>query len=237
MTVWRFGPWTPQLKSAAFRVSQTYCWPQSSTCLAQTPHHSRTPRLQRRPLKAAPSSSKHFLPKPSWGRLEAKYLDWMGGRGHPSEGYFTQAMGSEAACCAGMLGPTVLENHRILFSQLNDASCTLCGGSTPTMCSELSRWPLSSPFTLLLTWRTYQVEWFSLCIGRHGSDSSSTNTKKEVWHAQSLMPRRIQGWTLILAFKGTFQFCLGNLGFLVNNKKARVSVSLSTAFIQFPKSW
>lgn len=171
MTVWRFGPWTPQLKSAAFRVSQTYCWPQSSTRLAQTPHHSRTPRLQRRPLKAAPSSSKHFLPKPSWGRLEAKYLDWMGGRGHPSEGYFTQAMGREAACCAGMLGPTVLENHRILFSQLDDASCTLRGGSTPTMCSELSRWPLSSPFTLLLTWRTYQVEWLSLCIGRHGSAS------------------------------------------------------------------
>lgn len=59
------GSGPPQLKSAAPRVYQTCCWLQSSTCLAQAPHHCRTPRASKEGPSEQPPPPKHFLPKNS----------------------------------------------------------------------------------------------------------------------------------------------------------------------------
>lgn len=64
--LWRdLCPGPPLMTSAAPRVSQSCCWPPSSTRLAQAPHHCRTPRASKEGPSEQPPPPRHFLPKHS----------------------------------------------------------------------------------------------------------------------------------------------------------------------------
>lgn len=69
--------WAHSAEVSSPQSAQTCCWPQSPTSLAQAPQHCRTPRTSKEGLSELPPPNS-FLPKRSWGSLEAKYLDWMG---------------------------------------------------------------------------------------------------------------------------------------------------------------
>lgn len=127
-------------------MSQTCCWPQSSTRLAQAPHHSRTPRASKEgPSEQPPPPNTSCQSPAEAGSKLNIWIEWEG-EASPSEGYFTQAIRRGPAHSTGMLGPTALEGHGIAVHSAGRSGLT-CPQHFPA-CPPLLISSLNKPVNL-----------------------------------------------------------------------------------------
>ena len=141
------GPGPPQLKSAAPRASQTCRRPQSSTRLAQAPHHCRTCGAS----KECPSEPPPPPNTPCQSPAEANsklniWIEWEG-ESSSSEGCFTQAIRRGPAQSTSMLGPAALESHEIAVRSAGRRSSLACPRA-PQPASLIPFQPLNCPVKL-----------------------------------------------------------------------------------------
>ena len=134
------GPWAPSAQVGSPRASQTCCWPQSSTRLAQALHHWRTPGASKEgpSQRPPPPNTSCQSPAEAGSKLNI-WIEWEG-ESSASEGYFTQAMRREAARSTGMLAPTALESNGIAVRPAGWQK------GQAGVCPELPSLPPPSPF-------------------------------------------------------------------------------------------